>query len=230
MGSRRTHDDRMARLQEAGLTDDELARLSSPVGLDLGARTPEETAVSIAAEIIALRWGGKGERLAARRAASTTEPPTADQGSSGALTCRSERSSNLAAVTLVSGRQSGNDRHNCTHDARVGPGDVDDPDQCHRRRSDVLRRRRTPHASRPLPARTARQDRHRRRLRHQQLRRLHRPPRRPQREVLQRARRPGRRSRGHHHRGSGAGRRAAPDAGRLPRVPRAAVRLLHARA
>ncbi|MEP7090182.1 MAG: XdhC/CoxI family protein [Nocardioidaceae bacterium] len=64
MGSRRTHDDRMARLKEAGLTDDELARLSSPVGLDLGARTPEETAVSIAAEIIALRWGGNGERLA----------------------------------------------------------------------------------------------------------------------------------------------------------------------
>jgi xanthine dehydrogenase accessory factor len=65
MGSRRTHEDRMARLKEAGLTDDELARLSSPVGLDLGARTPEETAVSIAAEIIALRWGGKGDRLAA---------------------------------------------------------------------------------------------------------------------------------------------------------------------
>jgi xanthine dehydrogenase accessory factor len=64
MGSRRTHEDRMARLKEAGLTDDELGRLSSPVGLDLGARTPEETAVSIAAEIIALRWGGGGERLA----------------------------------------------------------------------------------------------------------------------------------------------------------------------
>ncbi len=64
MGSRRTHEDRMARLREAGLTDDELSRLSSPVGLDLGARTPEETAVSIAAEIIALRWGGRGERLA----------------------------------------------------------------------------------------------------------------------------------------------------------------------
>ena len=64
MGSRRTHDDRLKRLQEAGLTEAELGRLSSPIGLDLGARTPEETAVSIAAEIIALRWGGKGERLA----------------------------------------------------------------------------------------------------------------------------------------------------------------------
>jgi xanthine dehydrogenase accessory factor len=65
MGSRTTHEDRLARLREAGVTEDEIARMSSPVGLDLGARTPEETAVSIAAEIIALRWGGRGERLAA---------------------------------------------------------------------------------------------------------------------------------------------------------------------
>jgi xanthine dehydrogenase accessory factor len=65
MGSRRTHEDRTARLREAGLTDEELARLSSPIGLDLGARTPEETAVSIAAEIVAARWGGSGRRLAA---------------------------------------------------------------------------------------------------------------------------------------------------------------------
>jgi xanthine dehydrogenase accessory factor len=42
---------------------EELAWLSSPIGLDLGARTPEETAVSIAAEIIAIRWGGDGGRL-----------------------------------------------------------------------------------------------------------------------------------------------------------------------
>ena len=65
MGSRGTHEERLARLREAGLTEDELARLSSPIGLDLGARTPEETAVSIAAEIVALRWGGHGRRLAA---------------------------------------------------------------------------------------------------------------------------------------------------------------------
>lgn len=63
MGSRRTHDDRKTRLREAGLTDAELSRLSSPIGLDLGARTPEETAVSIAAEIIASRWGGGGRPL-----------------------------------------------------------------------------------------------------------------------------------------------------------------------
>ena len=64
MGSRRTHDDRMNRLKAAGLTDAELNRLSSPIGLDLGARTPEETAVSIAADIIAKRWGGGGRPLA----------------------------------------------------------------------------------------------------------------------------------------------------------------------
>lgn len=64
MGSRRTHDDRVVRLKEAGVTDDELARIHSPIGLDLGARTPEETAISIAAEIIQSRWGGSGRRLA----------------------------------------------------------------------------------------------------------------------------------------------------------------------
>ncbi|MDQ3475460.1 MAG: XdhC family protein, partial [Actinomycetota bacterium] len=51
-------------LKEAGVGEKELERLSSPIGLDLGARTPEETAISIAAEIIAGRWGGSGERLA----------------------------------------------------------------------------------------------------------------------------------------------------------------------
>jgi xanthine dehydrogenase accessory factor len=63
MGSRRTHDDRLARLREAGLTEAELARLRSPIGLDLGARTPEETAISVAAELIQLRWGGSGRPL-----------------------------------------------------------------------------------------------------------------------------------------------------------------------
>ena len=65
MGSRRTHDDRLARLREAGLSGADLARLRSPIGLDLGARTPEETAVAIAAELIQLRWGGSGRPLTA---------------------------------------------------------------------------------------------------------------------------------------------------------------------
>ncbi|MDX3443625.1 XdhC family protein, partial [Streptomyces scabiei] len=63
MGSRRTHDDRARRLREAGLDAADLSRLRSPVGLDLGARTPEEVAVSVAAEIVALRWGGSGVPL-----------------------------------------------------------------------------------------------------------------------------------------------------------------------
>jgi len=63
MGSRRTHEDRLTRLREIGLTETELSRLRSPIGLDVGARTPEETAVSVAAEIISLRWGGSGRPL-----------------------------------------------------------------------------------------------------------------------------------------------------------------------
>ncbi|MGI5142148.1 MULTISPECIES: XdhC family protein [unclassified Streptomyces] len=63
MGSRRTHEDRNRRLREAGVSERELSRLRSPIGLDLGARTPEETALSIAAEIVAARRGGTGVPL-----------------------------------------------------------------------------------------------------------------------------------------------------------------------
>lgn len=60
MGSRRTHRLRLERLAEAGVTDPaDLDRLMSPIGLDIGARTPEETAISICAEIIGRRTGGR---------------------------------------------------------------------------------------------------------------------------------------------------------------------------
>src|SRR5215203_486416 len=94
MGSRRTHDNRTARLKEEGVTDEQLARISSPIGLDIGARTPEETAIAIAAEIVALRTGHSGGRLAARSgpihaAAADTK---ADAAAGGAQQAAGEQS------------------------------------------------------------------------------------------------------------------------------------------
>ncbi|PZU46978.1 MAG: XshC-Cox1-family protein [Microbacterium sp.] len=63
MGSRRTVADRRRRLIEAGVSEAALARLRSPIGLDLGGRSPEATALSILAEILADRHGGSGARL-----------------------------------------------------------------------------------------------------------------------------------------------------------------------
>jgi xanthine dehydrogenase accessory factor len=57
MGSRRTHADRIERLRAEGVTDEQLTRVMAPIGLDIGARTPEETAISICAEIIAHHTG-----------------------------------------------------------------------------------------------------------------------------------------------------------------------------
>jgi xanthine dehydrogenase accessory factor len=57
MGSRRTHAQRVERLREAGVDDAGLGRVLAPIGLDLGARTPEETAIAVCAEIIARRSG-----------------------------------------------------------------------------------------------------------------------------------------------------------------------------
>jgi xanthine dehydrogenase accessory factor len=64
LGSRRTHEDRTERLRAAGATEEDLRRISSPCGLDVGARTPAETAIAILAEILALRSHRSGGRLA----------------------------------------------------------------------------------------------------------------------------------------------------------------------
>jgi xanthine dehydrogenase accessory factor len=64
LGSRRTHADRRERLLAAGATEDDLRRINSPCGLDVGARTPSETAIAVLGEILALRAGRGGGRLA----------------------------------------------------------------------------------------------------------------------------------------------------------------------
>ena len=64
MGSRRAQESRRERLLAKGVTDEELERVSAPIGLDLGALTAEETALSIMAEIVAMRYGRDGGRLA----------------------------------------------------------------------------------------------------------------------------------------------------------------------
>jgi xanthine dehydrogenase accessory factor len=63
LGSRKTQRDRAARLREAGLDEEEIARIAAPCGLDIGASNPTETAVSILAEIIATRNARRGEPL-----------------------------------------------------------------------------------------------------------------------------------------------------------------------
>ncbi|MFB7151050.1 XdhC family protein [Streptomyces virginiae] len=84
MGSRRTHAERERRLREEGVTDAALARLRSPIGLDLGGATPEETALAIAAEFTAFRHGGSALPLTGsatpihrRPAAAPVPRPTA---------------------------------------------------------------------------------------------------------------------------------------------------------
>ena len=80
LGSRRTHAERLARLREAGLTEAQLARLRSPIGLDLGGRTPEETAVAVAAELVAVRHGGSGLPLSATDAPIHRRPTVTPEG------------------------------------------------------------------------------------------------------------------------------------------------------
>jgi xanthine dehydrogenase accessory factor len=97
LGSRRTHEDRLNRLRDAGLAEQEIARLRSPIGLDLGARTPEETAVSIVAELIAVRRGGAGLPL------STTDTPIHKEGTRGTDLPQRRRNARRSAAPPVAG-------------------------------------------------------------------------------------------------------------------------------
>ncbi len=78
VGSRKTQADRRERLRAAGVTDDELARLRGPIGLDLGGREPAEMALAIIAEVVASRYGGSGMPM--RETARTAAAGTAASG------------------------------------------------------------------------------------------------------------------------------------------------------
>ncbi|MFD6423252.1 XdhC family protein [Streptomyces sp. NPDC060198] len=82
MGSRRVHGERVARLRAEGVTEAQLARLASPIGLDLGGRTPEETAISVAAQLVARRHGGTGLPLAST-GLPLHRPSSADHAAAG---------------------------------------------------------------------------------------------------------------------------------------------------
>jgi xanthine dehydrogenase accessory factor len=73
IGSRSTHAKRVARLHQAGLDEDAISRIHSPIGLDLGAATPDEIALAILAEVVAVRRGRRGGALSAEAAAPAVE-------------------------------------------------------------------------------------------------------------------------------------------------------------
>jgi xanthine dehydrogenase accessory factor len=81
MGSRKTHARRVAELVRLGFPAGDLARIHTPIGLDLGGTTPEEIAIAILAEILAVRAGRDAAPLRRRPAAVAGEPRVARIGS-----------------------------------------------------------------------------------------------------------------------------------------------------
>ena len=83
VGSRKTQGDRRERLRAAGVSDDELARLRGPVGLDLGGRAPAETALAIMAEVVATRYGGTGRPMVEKAAVVSGATPVGAGSAAG---------------------------------------------------------------------------------------------------------------------------------------------------
>lgn len=98
VGSRKTQSDRRERLRAAGVTDAELARLRGPIGLDLGGRSPSETALAIMAEVVAARYGGSGGPLR-ERAGATGSPLAAAAAVASSLAAEPARSGSSAVST-----------------------------------------------------------------------------------------------------------------------------------
>ena len=226
MGSRRTHDDRIARLNEAGLTDEELARLSSPGRASTSAPArPRRPRSASPPRSSRCAGAATGERLARARRPHPPLTPAA-----GCLTVRTGRAI-LTAVTLVSDRQNGNDRHDRTHDARSGPQEmsmtrisvtVDGASYS----DDVEPRMLLVHYLRERLGKTGTVvgcD-----TSNCGACTVHLGGRSVKSCNVLAVQADG--AGGHHGRGARPGRRAAPHAGGLPRVPRPPVRLLHARA
>ncbi|MET9629653.1 XdhC family protein [Lentzea sp. NPDC006480] len=129
LGSRRTHAERLERLRSAGVPSSALARLRSPIGLDLGGRSPAETAVSIAAELVALRHGGTGLPLT-----DLSSPIHRDQESHGTDLSQRRRHAGRTAALTAPGHADGVPSPQCPEvpvllgagqlprDARVGLG------------------------------------------------------------------------------------------------------------
>ena len=70
IGSRKTNQNRFDKLREEGFSEEQLARVHGPIGLDLGSRGAEETALGILAEVTAVRFGGSGSAMKAVRAST----------------------------------------------------------------------------------------------------------------------------------------------------------------
>jgi xanthine dehydrogenase accessory factor len=74
IGSRKTSQDRVERLKAQGLTDEQISRIHAPIGLNIGGRTPEEIALSIAAEIVSVRRGRRADGASSPTAIATGTP------------------------------------------------------------------------------------------------------------------------------------------------------------